>query len=160
MSTDNSDLEYNGELIDDSIFLKSLSSDSEYNCSVTVHFFEKNFTKDFKITTDYDGKYNAYFCFTFHIFLEKPIRNSTLFLKMKIFVRHYAQPVSGSLPAPATPISCPLYFWTIVTIVFSFSSPWLRPAVWSHSLLHSEINFFFLRERTWLNVSRFQWIIS
>ncbi|XP_042729963.1 receptor-type tyrosine-protein phosphatase C isoform X3 [Lagopus leucura] len=53
--TNNPNLEYTGELIDDSIFLKSLSSDSEYNCSVTVHFFEKNFTKDIKITTDYDA---------------------------------------------------------------------------------------------------------
>ncbi|XP_052521804.1 receptor-type tyrosine-protein phosphatase C isoform X6 [Tympanuchus pallidicinctus] len=53
--TNNPNLEHTGRLIDGSIFLKSLSSDSEYNCSVTVHFFEKNFTKEIKITTDYDA---------------------------------------------------------------------------------------------------------
>ncbi|XP_042676135.1 receptor-type tyrosine-protein phosphatase C isoform X7 [Centrocercus urophasianus] len=53
--TNNPNSKYTWRLIDDSIFLKSLSSDSEYNCSVTVHFFEKNFTKEIKITTDYDA---------------------------------------------------------------------------------------------------------
>lgn len=58
------------EFTADNIKILSLSSDSEYLCRVTVRFFEKNFTKEVSITTDYDGKYNAYFCFIFHIFLE------------------------------------------------------------------------------------------
>ncbi|XP_015145720.2 receptor-type tyrosine-protein phosphatase C isoform X4 [Gallus gallus] len=39
----------------DNITILSLSSDSEYLCRVTVRFFEKNFTKEVNITTDYDA---------------------------------------------------------------------------------------------------------
>ncbi|XP_031451677.1 receptor-type tyrosine-protein phosphatase C isoform X4 [Phasianus colchicus] len=53
--TNNPSSKYTWNLINDSVLIKSLSSDSEYICSVTVHFFEKNFTKDITITTDYDA---------------------------------------------------------------------------------------------------------
>ncbi|POI32873.1 hypothetical protein CIB84_003375 [Bambusicola thoracicus] len=42
------------DLTGDYISINSLSSDSEYLCRVTVQFFEKSFTKEVSITTDYD----------------------------------------------------------------------------------------------------------
>ncbi|XP_015724978.1 receptor-type tyrosine-protein phosphatase C isoform X3 [Coturnix japonica] len=53
--TDSGNLEDIGELINNHILIKDLLPDSEYICSVTVRFFEKNFTKESKITTDYNA---------------------------------------------------------------------------------------------------------
>lgn len=56
--------------------LNALSPNKEYNCTGTVHFFEKEVVNQtFTIRTDYGGKCNAYFCFMFHIFLEIPTMN-------------------------------------------------------------------------------------
>ncbi|XP_072199272.1 receptor-type tyrosine-protein phosphatase C isoform X2 [Excalfactoria chinensis] len=48
-------LENFGELNGNSIFIVDLLPDSDYICSVTVQFFEKKFTKESKITTDYNA---------------------------------------------------------------------------------------------------------
>lgn len=56
--------------------LEDLSPNRHYDCIGYIHFTEMDVVKqNFPIQTDYDGKCNAYFCFTFHIFLETPTMN-------------------------------------------------------------------------------------
>lgn len=46
--------------------LNNLSANSQYNCTGTIHFFEKKIAnQEFIIKTDYGGKWNAYFCSTY-----------------------------------------------------------------------------------------------
>ncbi|XP_065599085.1 receptor-type tyrosine-protein phosphatase C [Cyrtonyx montezumae] len=51
--TNSTSVEDYEELSYNSILINSLSPDTEYTCYITVHFFEKNFTKENRIATDY-----------------------------------------------------------------------------------------------------------
>ncbi|XP_021260819.1 receptor-type tyrosine-protein phosphatase C isoform X3 [Numida meleagris] len=53
-TTSSTSLKVPGKLVDNSLLVEPLLSDSEYTCNVIVSFFEKNFTKERNISTDYD----------------------------------------------------------------------------------------------------------
>lgn len=77
--TDGRKLEFNSELNQICLQPNAFSPNHEYSCDGTIYFFEHVVAnQSFNVTTDYGSKYNAYFCFMFHIFLENPAMNPTI----------------------------------------------------------------------------------